>query len=62
MLRLAKITVQALIALFSRENFAQYSLRNEFSSSYVLTNFAQTLPQCRRIVKEQKRVRKFSLR
>ena len=52
MLRLAKITARALIALLSRENFAQYSLRNEFSSSYVLTNFAQTLPQCRTIVKE----------
>ncbi len=52
MLPLAKIPAQALIALFSGENFAQYSLRNEFSSSYVLTNFAQTLPQCRRIVKE----------
>ncbi len=34
------------------ERIAQYSLRNEFSSSYVLTNFAQTLPQCRTIVKE----------
>ena len=45
------IPAQALIALFSRENFAQYSLRNEFSSSYVLTN-SQTLPQCRTIVKE----------
>ena len=40
------------LILFSRENFAQYSLRNEFSSSYVLTNFAQTLLQYRRIVKE----------
>ncbi len=49
MLPLAKIPAQAFIALFSRENFAQYSLRNEFSSSYVLTNFAQTLPQCRTI-------------
>ncbi len=27
MLRLAKITAQALIALFSKENFAQYTLR-----------------------------------
>ena len=52
MVPLAKIPAQALIALFSRENFAQCSLRNDFSSSYVLTNFAQTLPQCRRIVKE----------
>ena len=47
-----KKPAQALIALFSSENFAQYSLRNEFSSSYVLTNFAQTLAQCRTIVKE----------
>ncbi len=52
MLRLAKITARALITLFSKENFAQYSLRNKFSSSYVWTNFAQTLQQCRRIVKE----------
>ena len=52
MLHLAKKPAQALIALFSSENFAQYSLQNEFSSSYVLNNFAQTLPQCRTIVEE----------